>query len=75
MQMDLIYRSSMAKEKPKGECAPTTEQDEARLTDRGGQGGGKQFLWGLRPISELLREVTMEASQMAVTHLGILNQV
>lgn len=44
MQMDLIYRSSMAKKKPKGECAPTTEQGEARLTDRGGQGGGKGFL-------------------------------
>jgi len=44
--MDLIYRRSMAKKKPKGDCGPTVEQDEARPTDRGGQGGGKGLLLG-----------------------------
>lgn len=33
----MVYCRSMAKKEPKGDCGPTTEQDETRLTDRGGQ--------------------------------------
>lgn len=75
MQMDLIYHSSTAKKKPKADCGPTTEQDEARLADRGGQGGGKGLLLGSQVYQVTLGDVMTEASRMAVSHLGTLNQV
>lgn len=44
VQMDWIYCSSMSKKKPKGHYGPTREQNDSRLTDSGGQGGGNGFI-------------------------------
>lgn len=40
VQMDLIYCSSMAVKKPKGDDGPTTEQNDTRLTDSARKGEG-----------------------------------
>lgn len=46
VEMDWIYCSSRAKKKPKGHYGPTTEQNDSRVTDSGGQAGGNGFILG-----------------------------
>ena len=53
---------------------PQSKMRPGSLTEVGRE-EGRDYFWGLRSISELLGEVMTEASQMAVSHLGTLNQV